>query len=110
MRNKVQTGDVLPVTAPYAVTGGQGVLVGSLFGVASGDAANGAEVQIDREGVFDITAVTADTGSQGAKVYWDNTARKITTTATSNTLVGVLAAAKANGDSTARVLLDGSIH
>jgi predicted RecA/RadA family phage recombinase len=110
MKNKVQSGKVMPVTAPYAVTGGQGMQVGALFGVASGDAANGAEVQIDREGVFDITAVTADTGAQGAKVYWDNAARKITTTATNNTLVGVLAAAKSNGDTTARVLLDGSIR
>jgi predicted RecA/RadA family phage recombinase len=110
MKNKVQAGNVVPVIAPYAVLGGQGVLVGSLFGVASGDAANGTEVQIDREGVFDLTAVVADTGNQGAKIYWDNTARKITTTATNNTLVGVLAAAKGSSDTTARVLLDGSVR
>jgi predicted RecA/RadA family phage recombinase len=110
MKNKVQCGKVVPVIAPYAVTGGQGVLVGALFGVASGEAASGVEVQIDREGVFDLTAVTADTAAQGAKAYWDNTARKITTTATNNTLVGVFATAKGNADTTARVLLDGSIR
>jgi len=110
MRNKVQKGRVITVSAPYAVTGGQGVLVGALFGVAAGDAANGAPVEIDREGVFDITAVTADTGNQGAKVYWDNAARKITTTATGNTLVGALIAAKGGADTTARVCLDGVIR
>jgi predicted RecA/RadA family phage recombinase len=110
MQNKVQKGRVITVAAPYAVTGGQGVLVGALFGVAAGDAANGQPVEIDREGVFDITAVTADTGAQGAKMYWDNTNRRLTTTATNNTLVGALTTAKAGTDTTARVCLDGVIR
>lgn len=109
MRNLVQSGNVIALTAPYVLLSGQGVLVGSIFGVASCDAASGAEVQAVREGVFDLAAVSVDTGTQGAKVYWDNTARKITTTATNNTLVGALAAAKA-GESTARVLLDGVVR
>ena len=110
MRNKVQKGRVITVSAPYAVTGGQGVLVGALFGIAAHDAANGAPVEIDREGVFDVTAVTADTGAQGAKMYWDNTNRRLTTTATNNTLVGALTAAKGGADTTARVCLDGVIR
>jgi predicted RecA/RadA family phage recombinase len=110
MKNKVQSGKVVTVSAPYAVSSGQGVQVGSLFGVASCDAANGAFVEIDRTGVFDITALTADTGAQGAKVYWDNTARRLTTTATSNTLVGCLTSAKGGSDVTARVLLDGVVR
>ena len=110
MRNKIQKGRVITVNAPYAVSGGMGVLVGALFGVAAGDAASGAQVEIDREGVFDIAAVTADTGIQGAKVYWDNTARKITTTATNNTLVGALTAAKSGAEAVARVCLDGVIR
>lgn len=107
MKNFVQTGDVITVIAPYAVTSGQGVQVGSLFGVATCDAANGASVDIVPEGVFDLTAVTADTGNAGAKMYWDNTARRLTTTATNNTLVGCLTAAKGGSDTTARVYLDG---
>jgi predicted RecA/RadA family phage recombinase len=110
MRNKVQKGRVITVIAPYAVTGGAGVLVGALFGVAAGDAASGQPVEIDREGVFDITAVTADTATQGAKVYWDNTARRITTTATNNTLVGAVTEAKGGTATTARVCLDGVIR
>lgn len=110
MKNFVQAGDIITVIAPYAVTSGQGVLVGSLFGVAAFDAASGAPVEIIQEGVFDITALTADTGTQGAKIYWDNTARRLTTTATSNTLVGALTVAKGGSDTTARVLLDGVIR
>lgn len=110
MKNFVQDDDVITVTAPYAVTSGQGVLVGSLFGVAACDAVNGASVEIVPEGVFDITANVADTGTQGTKVYWDNTNRRITTTATSNQLVGVLTLAKGGSDTTARVYLDGAVR
>jgi predicted RecA/RadA family phage recombinase len=110
MKNFVQNGEVLTVVAPYAVTSGQGLLIAALFGVAAFDAGNGAQVEIATEGVFDLAAVTADTGAQGAKVYWDNTAKKITVTASANTLVGCLAEAKAGGATIARVYLDGAIH
>jgi len=110
MKNKIQAGKVISVIAPYAVTSGQALQVGALVGVASNDAANGAPVEIDRQGVYTLAAVTADTGAVGAKVYWDNTAKRITTTVGSNTLVGCLTAAKANGDTTATVLLDGVIR
>ncbi|MBD8531485.1 MULTISPECIES: DUF2190 family protein [unclassified Massilia] len=110
MRNKIQKGRVITVTAPYGLSGGMGVLVGALFGIAAGDALQGQPVEIDREGVFDITAVTADAAAQGAKVYWDNAARKITTTAAGNTLVGALTEAKGGAASVARVCLDGVIR
>lgn len=110
MKNYVQKGNTVSVIAPYLVSSGQGVLVGALFGIAAHNAAQGAAVEIVRRDVFDVPAVTADTAAQGAKIYWDNTARKVTTTATNNTLVGCATEAKANGDTTARVLLDGVIR
>ena len=39
MKNSVQPGNTMTLTAPYAVTSGDGLLVGSIFGIASGDAA-----------------------------------------------------------------------
>lgn len=108
MKNYVQTGDVLTVTAPYALASGDGCLVGSLFGVATAAAANGATAEIQTCGVFDITALSSDTGSVGAKMYWDNTNKRLTTTSSGNSLIGVLTAAKANGETTARVRLDGA--
>lgn len=110
MKNFIQTGDVVAVIAPYAIASGQGVLVGSMFGVAAYDAANGAPVDIKREGVFDITALTADAAAAGTKVYWDNTNRRLTVTADANSLVGCLTLAKLGTDTTARVLLDGAIR
>lgn len=110
MKNKIQKGRVISVLAPYAVTSGQALQVGSLIGVAANDAANGAAVEIDREGVYTLAAVTADVATAGAKAYWDNTAKRISITATNNTLVGCFTEAKANGATTAAVLLDGAIR
>jgi predicted RecA/RadA family phage recombinase len=105
MKNYVQGDENIKVTAPRAVNAGDGVLVGNLFGLAIDTAANGADVVLCTEGVFDITALSTDTGTVGTKVYWDDTNHYVTVTATSNHFIGVLTAAKANGNATARVRL-----
>lgn len=110
MKSQVQDGCTIPLIAPYDVASGAGFLVGSIFAVAASAALSGAEVEGKRHGVFDLAALSTDTASQGAKLYWDNTNKRLTTTASGNTLVGAAAAAKANGDTTARVLLDGVIR
>ena len=107
MKNYKQAGDIITVAAPYALASGDGALVGSLFGVATNAAANGASVELKTTGVFDLTALSTDTGTVGTKVYWDNTNKRITTTASGNSLVGVITVAKANGDATASVRLNG---
>jgi predicted RecA/RadA family phage recombinase len=109
MKNFVQIGDTVTVTAPYALSAGDGCLVGVLFGVACGTYANGAaDAEIKTEGVFDLTALSTDTASGTTLVlaYWDNTNKRITTTSAGNTKVGVIVAAKANGETTARVRLN----
>lgn len=110
MKNFVHAGTMLTVTAPYAVTSGQGVLVGALFGVAAYDAAIGASVEIKPKGVFDIDADSTKTGAPGVKIYWDDTARRLTTTASANTLVGALVKTKNAGETTMRPYLDGVIR
>ena len=44
MKNFVQPGNTITLTAPYAVTSGDGLLVGAIFGVAAGTAAIGEAV------------------------------------------------------------------
>jgi predicted RecA/RadA family phage recombinase len=109
MKNAYSDGRFVEVTAPYALVSGAGCLVGSLFGIATKDAANGAPAVIDTKGGYTITALTADTGSIGTKVYWDNTNKRITTTSSGNTLVGCLIVAKINTDTTAVVRLNGIV-
>ena len=106
MRNFVQPGDVITVAAPYALSPGDGCLVGSMFGVSCGAAALNAPAELDMEGVFELTALNTDTASIGALAYWDNGNRRITTTASGNTKVGVFVLAKTNGQTVATVRLN----
>ena len=46
MRNYVQPGNTVTVTAPYSVLSGAGVLVGSLFGVASTSATGNTRIGV----------------------------------------------------------------
>lgn len=110
MKNAQKRAYVVTVTAPSAVSADQGVLVGSLFGVAVSSAASGEQVEIARVGQFLLAKESGQAWTQGAKIYWDNTNKRCTTTATGNTLVGVAAAAAASADTTGVVILDGAIR
>jgi predicted RecA/RadA family phage recombinase len=107
MRNFIQPGDSLAVAVPYAggVTSGQGVLVGALFGVAAVDAAQNAVIEAATQGVFDLTKEPALAISAGARVFWDNTNRRVTTTATGNFCIGLATQAALAADATVRVWL-----
>jgi len=106
MKNFVQRGDALAVTAPSGgVVSGQPVLIGSLFGVAAYSAAAGAPAEIVTLGVFDLPKAASVTFAVGDKVYFDATANNLTSVTTSNTYVGVATAAAASSDATVRVRL-----
>ncbi|WP_149539654.1 DUF2190 family protein [Siccirubricoccus phaeus] len=108
MRNFVQPGDSLAVAVPYAggVTAGQGVLVGALFGVAAVDGAQNAVIEAATQGVFDLTKEPSLAISAGARVFWDNTNRRVTTTATGNFSIGIATTAALAADATVRVWLN----
>lgn len=108
MKNFVQPGNALSFAAPYAVASGDGMLIGSLFAIASSAAANGAAVEGSLTGVFDVTALSSDTFAVGAKVYWDNTNKRCTSTAAGNSLIGAATAVKVASTTTVRVRLDGT--
>lgn len=107
MKNFVQNGVNVTLAAPYAVASGAGALVGSLFGVASAAYASGESGVFVTEGVFDLVKVGSQAWTVGAKVYWDDTNKRCTTTASGNTLIGVALAAVGSGanDTTGRVRL-----
>ncbi|GHA33648.1 hypothetical protein GCM10007989_32340 [Devosia pacifica] len=108
MKNFFQPGNTITLTAPYAVASGEGLLVGAIFGVASGTASLGETVETALVGVFDLTKVGSQAWAAGAKVYWDDTNKRCTTVATDNTLIGVAVEAVASGagDTIGRVRLN----
>ena len=89
MKNYIQPSHTLTLAAPYDVVSGQGLLVGAIFGIATHDALEGAEVETQLTGVVEITKVGSQAWSAGDRVYWDDTNRRATTVATDNTLIGV---------------------
>lgn len=109
MKNFVQAGMRIAITAAADITSGDGVLTGALFGVAFGDAASGEVVTIERVGVFELPKLGTDVIAVGDKVYWDDTEKHLTVTATGNTLVGCAVQAAAASTTTAIVLLPGLI-
>lgn len=109
MKNYKGKGETLEVTAPYNVASGAGVLVGAIFGVAVMAALATESVNISRLGEFTLVKATGVTTTTGNKAYWDNAAKKITSVAAGNTLVGVFTSTQGSGDTTVDVLLTGVI-
>lgn len=108
MKNYIQDGKSMTVPAPTGGSvSGVGVLAGTLFGIASTTEAAGDDVSICTEGVFDHAKTSAQAWTLGAAIYWDDTNKVMTTTASSNTLVGKAAAVAANPSATGRVRLNG---
>lgn len=108
MNNFIQKGDTVTLTAPYDVASGGGALVGALFGVAVVAVLTGVSGEFLTQGVFDLPALGTDTIDPGQKVYWDNTNKRVTETATDNTLIGVALQTKGNGPTVCRVRLNGA--
>lgn len=108
MKNFVQTGSVIPVTAPSGgVVSGEGVQIGALFGVASTTQAAGASVEIAVAGVFDLPKeATTDTFSVGAAVEWDAANGRVAAL-DSGVRIGLAIAAAGATAATVRVRLDG---
>lgn len=112
MRNFIQAGDILAVTAPDDTdhdggAAGDGVLVGSLFGVACNDFSAGEEVELQVVGVFALSKVTPEAWAQGAPVYWNGA--RCTTTAAANKLIGVATVAAGSTSISGRVRLNGAV-
>lgn len=112
MKNYIQPGARIDVTAPAAVLDGQLVRVGLLAGVAVADAANGAPLVLATEGVFDVAKVGSQAWTVGAAIYGTGTTTLTATTATTtgNILLGVAVAPVGSGagETVGRIRLNGA--
>lgn len=109
-----QKGDVLDYQASTAVKNGEVVSLGTRIGVAGGDIAAGETGHLHVVGVFEMEKATGAV-TMGAAVYYDETAKNITTVASTgsggdavnNIPAGYAAAPAASGDETVLVKLLG---
>lgn len=105
MRNFVQHGSNLDLTAPRNVVSGEGFIIGAIFAVASTTAAGGTPVVGVTEGVFDLPKDSTAVFAVGDKVSWDDANHRCDTPGTGLYPIGVAVAAAGNGAATVRVKL-----
>jgi len=88
-------GAIVPFVCTSEVTVGDVVPFGSkMVGVAVSSGLTGESISLEIEKVWTIKAKTEDVIAVGDSVYWDNTAKEITTTDTDNTPAGKAITAK----------------
>lgn len=108
MQNYSQPGDVVTFTAPSGgVVSGTPVQIGQVLAIPTVSAAQTLPFAALIRGVIVGSKVSAQVWTEGAVIYWDNSAKLFTTVATSNISVGHAAAAAANPTATGSVNLHG---
>lgn len=105
-KNYVSEGDVLNVVAGAAIAAGDVVLLGKRIGVALAAIAVGETGAASVSGIWTINKLGTDVVAQGDLLYWDNTAKRLTTTVGTNTLAGYAAKAAGNGALTVDIKLN----
>ncbi|AUS02258.1 protein of unknown function DUF2190 [Vibrio phage 2.096.O._10N.286.48.B5] len=110
MAKFVQEGKALAFTAPTGgVLNGHIYVIGSLPVLADHDADEGEMFTGHTVGVWEMPKTAANTPAEGAKAYWDATAKSVTTTATANTLIGAFTEGYTAGTTSASVRLSGAL-
>lgn len=89
------------------IASGQGIVVGSLFGVVAKTAAEGESVEIATTGVFELPKASTSVIAQGARVAWDDTAKQTVLPGAGMYPIGIAVLAAGNGTTIVRVRLDG---
>jgi predicted RecA/RadA family phage recombinase len=109
MKNYSHSGDKMQFTAPSGgVVSGTCYKVGNLLVVAEHDAAEGATFTgLVRGVVTGVPKTTGATWSEGQLLYWDNSGKKFTTSASGNLPAGSAAAAAGSSDAIGDVRLNG---
>jgi len=97
MKNFISEGRRLDFVAPVGgVVSGMPIIIGVLIVIPSTTAAEGVAFAGEVEGAFDVAAATGQAWATGTLVYWDDTNKRFTTSASGNTKRGVAAAPKAS--------------
>lgn len=108
MTNYKNPGVVMSYTAPSGgVVSGTAYKIGQQLVVAAADADEDEVFQGQACGVFELPKTTGTAWTEGAVLYWNDTTKKLITTASGNLRVGCAAAAAASGDATGLARLDG---
>lgn len=101
-----QPGEVMDYAAAAATASGDVVVVGTRVGVALTAIAAGSTGSLAVTGVHTLAKLSTDVVAQGALLYWDATNKRLTTTASGNTLAGYAFNAAAAASTVADIKLN----
>lgn len=105
-KNLISEGKIMPFTCTADIESGKGLKIGQTFGVTAGKYSNGdTDCQMYLTGVWELKKKTADTPAVGAKLYWDDTLKELTTTVGTNKLVAVAWEAAGGSDTVVKARL-----
>lgn len=102
---KQNNSDIVNLLMPYNRTSGQGVLVGSIFGVCLLTKASGEEGPVQLVGIATLPKATGAAWTQGQRLFWDDTNKQVDNTSTLDFCIGCAAVAAGTADTTGDVLL-----
>jgi predicted RecA/RadA family phage recombinase len=105
MKNWVQPGDYIEITAAGNLAAGQFFQSNGLRGVVTNGVSVGQKTTVATRGVFTLPKNTGEAWAVGALVYWDTVNNRFTTTVASNVLAGFAAAAAASADTVGQVAI-----
>ena len=108
MKTYIQNGHIITVSAPSGgIASGDGLIVGSIFGIAAYSAAEGDPLELATTGIYKLPKATAAVLTVGARVAWDNTAKQVNAPGAGRFPIGIAAEAAGNGITSVAVRLDG---
>lgn len=100
----------IKLSAPAGgVVGGMGYIIGSLFVLAVVSIAEGLRFDGEIQGCFSLPKEDTIVFAEGAKVYWDDDNKRVTSVAADNYLIGVCETVAVGEDTDARVYLTGML-
>lgn len=107
--NYICEGKVLQYTSDgNTIKSGDLVVIGTIAGIAHTNIDDGETGSVHIHGVYNVPKAN-DAIDLGAKLYWDAKKSVLTTTSTSNTLVGIAYSAAAEADTHVQLLLNKGI-
>jgi len=90
MKNYISNGKEIEITLGADIVSGAPLLIGDILGVAVKDGANGdTGFPMAIEGVFTLPKTTSDTFDPGQILFWDDSGKKLTETASTNKPVAI---------------------
>ena len=108
MRNYLQNGHVITVTAPTSgIASGDGLLIGSIFGIAAYASSEGDPVELATTGIYQLPKESTAVLTVGAPVSWDDSAKLVDAPAAGLFPIGIAVETAGNGVASVAVRLDG---